>query len=254
MSWAAKRRLVILIILGALGIAIISVVLISTFTKAPSCTDRTQNQEESGIDCGGPCPYLCTTDTQPPTVLFTKALPNTLGRTDVIAVVENKNARAAARAVPYRLTLFGKDQLLIQDVTGTIDLPPGTKVPVYIPGIVSGQQVATRAFITLDEDAPRWYSSSREEFINPLVASALQTGTEMSPRIEAKISNPSTSPLFQILVIAMVKDIEGNIIAASQTIVPHIEPQGEEVAVFTWNTSFTAPVGVIDVVPVVSLK
>jgi hypothetical protein len=253
MSWAARRRLIILIILGAVTIAFVSILFISVVSKAPSCSDMVQNQDESGVDCGGPCAYLCLADVQPPVVLFTKALPNTLGRTDVIAMVENKNPRAFARAVPYRISLFGKDQTLIQEVSGTVDLPPGISVPVYVPGIVSGQQVADRAFLSIDE-FPRWQRISSREYLVPTISEAVQTGGHDSPRIDAEIRNPSTTPLFRVVVIAMVRDTDGNIIAASQTIVPSIEPYGREPVVFTWNTAFSAPVAIIDIVPIIQRK
>ena len=101
MSWATKRRFVILSIVGAFVIAFLAILSFTIFYKTPSCTDGIQNQGETGIDCGGPCPYLCTSQELPPTVLFTKTVSNGAGRTDVIASVENQNQTAAAIGVPY---------------------------------------------------------------------------------------------------------------------------------------------------------
>jgi hypothetical protein len=52
MSWAGNRRL--LIIAGVLFVIIVvlSVILILTLPKEPSCSDGLQNQDESGVDCG----------------------------------------------------------------------------------------------------------------------------------------------------------------------------------------------------------
>ena len=169
-------------------------------------------------------------------------------------MVENKNNHAAARDVPYRLTLFGSDQTLIQEVTGKIDLPPASSVPVYVPGIVSGQQVVTRAFLSISDDAPKWYRASRTQYTTPRILDVEQTGTTERPRIEAIIENPSSTKLFQIFVVAMVRDESGNVIAASQTVAPNIESGGKEDIVFTWNTAFSAPVTIIDIVPTLSIK
>src|SRR3989344_7202851 len=95
MSWAARRRFIILLIIGAVVVAFLTTVGIATFYDAPSCTDSKQNQDETGIDCGGSCSRICTAEAQPPTVLFTKAIQNGEGRVDVIAEIENKNADAA---------------------------------------------------------------------------------------------------------------------------------------------------------------
>src|SRR3989344_3117613 len=116
MSWAARRRFFILLIVVAVSAVLVTTMFIATFTNAPSCTDGVQSQGEDGIDCGGPCAYLCTALVQPPTVLFTKAIQNGAGRIDVIAEVENKNADSAAKNVPYRITLHGTGQVLIQEV------------------------------------------------------------------------------------------------------------------------------------------
>ena len=87
MSWAAKRRFIILLIVGIVIVAFAAVIGIATFYKAPSCTDGVQNQGEQGVDCSGPCPYLCTALEQAPTVVFTDALPSANGHTSVIASV-----------------------------------------------------------------------------------------------------------------------------------------------------------------------
>ena len=125
MSWAARRKLLITLIVGAVIVAFITVVLIATLAQTPSCTDGVQNQGEAGIDCGGPCPYLCTAQEQPPTILFTTALTNAAGRTDIVASIENKNVSAAAKSIPYTVTLYGAKQLILQTVSGMLDLPPG---------------------------------------------------------------------------------------------------------------------------------
>jgi len=36
-----------------------------------SCTDKIQNQGETGVDCGGPCPVACNTNNNPAALSFT---------------------------------------------------------------------------------------------------------------------------------------------------------------------------------------
>jgi hypothetical protein len=253
MSWAARRRFIILLIVGAIAVAFLAVVSIATFYKAPSCTDGVQNQAETGIDCGGPCPYLCVAEQQPPTVLFTKALSNGIGRTDVIASVENKNATAAAKNVPYRVTLYGSDQALIQEVTGTLDLPPGATIPVYIPGIDLGKQTAVRAFFSIAASAPKWFTLGANARSVPLVSNTKQSGTISAPRIEAILTNPTVTPFGNVQTIVIVHDKNGDVIAASQTVVSSIPAQGEATATFTWNSAFLDVPASIEVVPIIPL-
>lgn len=253
MSWAARRRLLILFIVGAVIIAFLTVVVIATFTKAPSCSDNLQNQGEDGIDCGGPCAYLCSVLQQPPTVLFTQAIGNGVGRTDVVASVENKNATAAARNVPYRVTLYGKGQILIQTVTGTVDLPPGATVPIFVPGITSGNQDVLNAFLTIDPSSPNWFVMTRDPRILPTISNIRLGGTAGTPRIEATFSNQDFSKLANVRAIVLVHNPQGSVIAVSSTIVPAIAAQGQAIATFTWNHAFSDVPASIAVVPIVPL-
>lgn len=253
MSWAARRRFFILLIVGAIIVAVLALLSIATFYQTPSCTDGVQNQNEEGIDCGGSCSYLCAAALQPPTVLFTKALTNSAGRTDIIASVENKNGFAAARDVPYRITLYGADQVLIQTVTGTLDLPPGAVQPVYVSGVTSGKHVVTGAFLSIDASAPRWFSMTADPRVVPSVSNAKQTGTASAPRVEAVLANSGTAVLSNVRVVVTVHGTNGSIIAASQTLVPAIPAQGRATALFTWNDAFPDTVTSIKVVPVVPL-
>lgn len=253
MSWAARRRFLILLVLGAIAAVFFVLLSIATFYKTPSCTDGTQNQDEEGVDCGGSCPYLCAAALQPPTVLFTKALTNSVGRTDVIASIENKNASAGAKSVPYRITLYGTDQTLIQTVSGMLDLPPGATQPVYASGVASGRQVVAGAFLSIDASAPQWFSMTADPRIIPSVLDAKQTGIASAPRVEAILANSSTASLSNVPVVVMVYDVRGSVVAASRTLVSTIPAQGRATAVFTWNDAFPDTVASIKVVPIVPL-
>lgn len=253
MSWAARRRFIILLIIGACIAAFLSVIAIAAFYETPSCTDRTQNQDEEGIDCGGSCPYLCSAQKQPPTVLFTKALTNSAGRTDIVAAVENKNISAAAKNVPYRIALYGANQVLLQEVTGVLDLLPGATTPVYVPGVVSGKQPVAGAFLSIASSSPQWFLLTADPRIIPRVSNTQQSGTSAAPRIDAILSNSSVTGLHAVPVVVLVRDVRGEVIAASKTIVQTIPAQGEATATFTWNSAFVRAPASIEVVPLIPL-
>lgn len=252
MSWAGRRRLIVLLIVVATIGAFTAVVLIATFYKTPTCTDSRQNQDEAGVDCGGSCTYLCTSQAQPPTILFTKALTNNDGRTDILAFVVNKNAAAAAKGVPYSISVYGTEQVLIQTVTGIIDLPPGVTVPVYVPGVLSGR-IVTDAFLTINVSDPKWVAMASDPRTVPRVASVVRGGTEGAPRVEASIENSSVAPIINTSAVAVVKDARGEVIAASQTLLPSIPAQGRARAIFTWNEAFSAEPAAIEVLPIIPL-
>ena len=253
MSWAARRRLIILTIIGVVVAAFLAVVLIATFYKTPTCSDSIQNQNENGIDCGGPCPYLCTAQEQPPTILFTQVLRNAEGRIDVVAMVENKNPNAAAKNIPYQISLYGVGHVLVQEANGTLDLPPGATEPVYVPGIASGNQKVLSAFLTIDASAPQWFTFVPDTRIVPVVLNTTESGTASAPRIEATLANPSATALTNVQTIVLVYDTKKNIIAASQTVVPALPGQGQATATFTWNEPFSGIPALIEVMPIIPL-
>lgn len=253
MSWAARRRFFIVLILAAVALVILAIIATATFYKAPSCTDNIQNQGEAGIDCGASCPYLCTVQEESPTVLFTQALPNTSGRTDVVALVENKNLDAAARNVPYHIKLYGSDQALLGEVGGMLDLPPGATQPIYVPGVAFGKQVPANAFLDIAPSAPQWFRLASDPRIVPTVSNTTLAGTVSEPHIEAILTNPSVTTLINVHVIVVVKSGNGNVIGASATVVTAIPAQGSATATFTWNAAFPETPVSIDVEPIVPL-
>lgn len=253
MPWAARRRLIISLVFGAIIVAILSIIFVTVFYKAPSCFDGIQNQGEAGIDCGGPCPYLCNALEQPPTVLFTTVLTDTAGRTDVVASIENKNIDAAAKAVPYNLMLYGINQTLIRKISGVLDLPPNTTETIFIPGVASGAQNIKSAFLSIASSSPRWFTMTTDPRIIPTVSNILQDGSTDAPRIDATLTNNSVTALENVRVIVLVRDAQDNIIAASETIVPTIPTQGTAIATFTWNNAFHGTPVSIEIVPVIPL-
>lgn len=253
MSWATRRRFIIVFILGAIILAFATVLLISTIYQAPSCVDRLQNQDETGVDCGGACAYLCTEQMLPPTVLFTKAISNGAGRIDVIASIENRNATAAAKGVPYRVQLFGADGIMVREVTGTVDLPPATTVPVFIAGLASDKQTLANTFLEIEPSAPRWFTLDPDPRIVPVVSNTALVGTSATPRVQATLGNPTATILSNVRVVVLVRNVQGNVIGISSTVIPTIAAQGQATATFTWNGAFSGVPTAIEVIPVIPL-
>lgn len=254
MSWAARRRFIILSLIGGVAGVFLLTLLIVVIYEPPTCVDGTRNQGETGVDCGGPCTYLCTAEMYAPTVLFTKALSNPNGRTDVISLVENKNAAADAKNVPYKITLYNKDKILLGEASGVTDLPARERTPIYVPGLTFGKQTIATAFLTIDSDTFRWQVPSADDRVLPIVSSPRPTGTVSAPRVEATFTNNTSRPMQDIKAVAVVYDVNKEVLAASQTIIPLIPGQGEAKAIFTWNAPFAATSTQIEVIPVVPVR
>lgn len=251
MSWAARRRtlfLTIFFIVVGFGAAALG---IATLYQTPTCSDAKQNQDELGVDCGGSCARLCAFEARDPVIKFVRAIKAASDRTDVIAYVDNQNVGAAAHAAPYRLDLYGSDNILVASVTGSLELPPSTTVPVFAAGVFSGSHTVARAFLTFPETLS-WerYTDERPRLS---VSEISITDSAIAPRVTVSIGNPTFSPLFNIPVVAAVFDEAGNAIAASRTILERLPPQSSAQAVFTWRIPFSSKGVRVDITPQVPL-
>ena len=250
MDWAKRRQRFIEIILTLVGVALVAVVIVATLYKAPSCTDGKLNQGETGIDCGGPCPYLCSVDEAAPRVSFVRAVSPQSGRTDVIAYVFNPNSNAEVQAAKYKVELYDSSNQVIASKTGVVELPPSTNVPVYLPDFYFGKKQVKEAFLTFDSGSLLWIRGNTQPV--QLSQSDLQYPMVLlpMPKITATLTNPTAYPLYNETVVVTVFDVNNNAIAASQTVIPLLSAQGSAPVIFTWNQAFPAVPARVEILPV----
>lgn len=254
MNWAEQRRIVVVSVVAGVLLLVLGIALTAKLYVPPSCVDNKQNQDETGVDCGGSCPYLCSQAQVAPVTLFSTVLATRSGRIDLAAAIENKNTTAGAKNVPFTVTLYAQDGQLVGTKQGAIDLPPRTIVPVFLPGIVAPETGAVRAFLEIAPLAPRWVAYAKDPRKVPSIAVRPVSGTVAAPRVEAVLTNASLTSLERIPVIAFVRDAAtGNVIAASSTIIPSLAAQTSATALFVWNEAFTAPAVQVQVLPIISL-
>ncbi|MBU2220918.1 hypothetical protein KKD81_03210 [Patescibacteria group bacterium] len=249
LTWSQRRRFTIIGGAAALGIVLLSALVFSVVYETPSCSDQKQNQGETGVDCGGACAKLCAIALDAPRVSFARTLAHPNGRTDVIAYIENRNREAQAKRAAYTIELYDENGLQLLTKAGTIDLPAQSIVPIFEPAIYAGVLNATRVFISFDEDMI--WTEPKKEFLVPRILRADFISGEQ-PRVVAELENDSPHPFYNVRVVATAFDIDGNAIAASQTVVREVPPRGNAEAVFTWTASFGEPFRV-EVVPVLPL-
>lgn len=247
MTWAGKRKAIVITVLGATVLALLAVLAFAILYKTPTCTDAKQNQDEVGIDCGGSCTTLCTSQAIAPTIQFTRAITVGTTRTDVLAYIYNENTDAYATNVPVAVELLGADGTVIATRNVRVTLLPRTLTPLYIPNVLPGQTVS-RAFARIDEVA--WMKSTGESVKAPDVGSVRIEDEVARPRITATAFNAGAYPSPSTVYVVSVFDANGNVIAASQTLLPVLGPQRSAVLTFTWNEPFTAPIARTEILPV----
>lgn len=93
-QWVAKRKLFYGIFSIVALVLVIGVPLFFVLYKTPTCFDGKQNQNEKGIDCGGVCTRLCSSDIANPIVLWQRSFVVTDGVYNAVAYVQNPNVLA----------------------------------------------------------------------------------------------------------------------------------------------------------------
>lgn len=252
MDWSKRRQWIIWSIFGSVLVALLIIVGISVFYKTPTCLDKKQNQNEAGVDCGGPCAHACVADVHPAQVRFARAIAPSVDRTDVIAYIDNPNTGAAAHGISATVTIYDANHTLLASRDITFDLTPGGMTPVFITGLLSSNTPVTQTFFTINDAGVTWIRSAEKPIV-PSVQNLLWQNTS-TPRVTATLVNPIAKPLSNIRLVATVFAADGTAIAASSTIVPNVPSQGSAQAVFTWNIPFTSAPARVEVVPVVSVR
>ena len=250
MSWAMRRR-----ILYAVGMALFLLIVIGgpiayTILKTPpTCIDGVQNQGETAIDRGGPCPLLDARAQQAPVVMWTRSFRVRDNAYNAIAYIQNPNTGASAANLTYRFRLYDADNVLVADREGAMYLAPNTITPVFEGAISSGNRIATRAFFDF-LDAPVWQVGSDTAAKAFVISNKDISGVTTAPSVSATLTNTSTNIAYNLVVTAVVFDSSGNAIAASKTVVPRLAPGEAKQLVFTWPDPFRSTVGRVDIVPV----
>ncbi len=245
-SWAQQRRTILVLVGLSLAVAIGVLIAIPFIYQTPSCADGKQNQDEMGIDCGGSCARICTAQAAAPNVRFARTLSQ-VGRTDVIAYIDNRNQNAVARDVPYTIELYDETRSLVGKKQGVIDLAPGMTTPLFVPGIPTGMRKAVQVFVVFDADEVHWKTYEGRAVV-PVVRDAVIQEDPL-PRITATLQNDSAKALINVPLVVTVFDATNNAIAASRTVVTTIPAGGQVQAIFTWPASFEGTAVRIEVLP-----
>jgi hypothetical protein len=133
--WALRRRLVYSVLLF---LALATPVFYSTFHffyQAPTCTDGVQNGEEAGVDCGGSCSLLCSSDILPIETVWAHFFRNDNGSYDIAVLFLNKNSGSAPKSLKVTVLVKAKNgDVLYQNALDTA-VPLGAEFPVIFQNV-----------------------------------------------------------------------------------------------------------------------
>ncbi len=203
--------------------------------KTPTCNDGIQNGDEKGVDCGGSCQNLCTTDTLTPVVLWSKIFNISGDVYSAVAYVQNPNVNSSNPKVTYQFNIYDANNNLILVKSGETSIPKGKKFAVFETGIVLKTKPKSADFQFLDFSP--WHKETTKEPDISLQYGTL-TSTSTIPRITGTISNNSLVSIPEIELAVFVLDSNENVVAASHSFVDNLLKQSNQDFVFTWPKPF----------------
>jgi hypothetical protein len=231
MSWSARRKLVIfLVVIAALAI-IIGVPSFFLFYHAPTCFDGIQNEGEEGVDCGGPCAKLCQAGFAAPQELWATSSQVVSGVYNLLAYAANPNGNVSAQNVPYDFKLYDSTGILVSERMGQINIPAQTNFAIFEPSVTTGNRVPYRTFFEFTA-SPEWVASATTSPLS--VTDSNFTVASTTSVLQASVLNSSISPDNSIDVIAILYGTDGNVVAFSKSFIPNISAGATVGVSFTW--------------------
>lgn len=247
-SWSTRRKISYLTVIGAFMLFAIALPLSIYLYKPPSCTDGKQNQNEFGVDCGGPCSVLCRNQSQNLIVRWQRALPVTEGVYNVVAYVENPNLSSGVDSIGYHIKLYDERSILLAERVGSTVIPANKHTPIFEAGIATGERIPRRVTFTFDSE-PVWKAYTQKE-PELRVTDQVLTDAETLPLIRATVSNRTYTALEDIDVVVVVYDENDNAQAASKTVIDALDQNASAQVYFSWPQPFAFTPARIEIVPI----
>jgi hypothetical protein len=237
--WALKRQ--------AVGLSIVSVIILATVgygiysvVSQTSCRDGIKNGLEEGPDCGAICGTVCLPETpRDPLRLWARFFPLRDGVYDAGALIENLNLSTGAREAKYLFKLYDASDVLLAKREGSTWLYPKQKTFIYEPQFMTGSKVPARVDFSIE--AFKWEPLSEGEPLQIEVASK-RFLNDPHPTVSVTLANRSLFEEQKLEVSVFLERADGNVYAASRTIVERLEGEMKRDITFSWpNSNFETP-------------
>lgn len=206
------------------AVLVIFVFYNSYLKPAPTCSDKIQNQGETGVDCGGPCSDCALQRLAPLRILSVNFFGTTAGQTVILADTLNPNIDYGA-ATPYRFLIYNRSNQVVETLTGNAVFRPGEEVRIFSAGAAADFKDIGKVSLVFQN--PSWQSTGMPKS-NVSLGSDLKTAlVGSSVQVTGTAINQSPWSIDALKVIAVLANKYGVQVFASQTVVNNLAGGGE---------------------------
>lgn len=254
MTWALRRQIFYVVILLAFLSFFAFLIISPRLNKAPSCVDKKQNGDETGIDCGGSCARACLAQADKISILWTRAFKVVPGRYNAVAYLENHNKNTAINRINYRFRFADANNVYIGKRDGTTYVPSSGKFAVFEPAIDLGSSIPVYATFEFTQ-IPDWIQVSKEKIrqLQILVSDIVLADEDTMPRLSAVVRNNSLFAIPDVDVVAILYDANHNAVSVSRTYINSLAGEESREVNFTWPESFKEKIIAKEIIPMYNI-
>ena len=208
---------------------ILALIIYFLFLKpAPTCFDNIQNQNETGVDCGGVCAISCEQKyAQPLVVNFVKKIKDGGNKVILLAEVKNPNFDYASDDFVYSFNTYDISGNKIQSITGHSFIYAGeTKNLFEVIDADKNEISEDLTFLQYD-----W--KSKDSFKNPDVeikssqVNINAAGSVYPLTVTGVVKNNDFIKVSKVILSAFVYDSTGTLAGVSKTELENFNPTDE---------------------------
>lgn len=189
--------------------------LLSFYSKDPTCVDEIQNQNETGVDCGGVC-SPCFSTVQDLKIKKAEFVFGGNGTYDAVVRISNPNGNAGSPKFSYKAELKGEAGNVIDTKSGQSYIMPAEDKYIPMIGFAVGesQRPTNISFEIMETEWKHFNERQQPPF--SISSKGFKPGEGISGgEAYGIVRNESPYDFGNIRVVVVLRDLAGNLLGVN---------------------------------------
>ena len=252
MDYRQRKQTIIVAILASALILFLVWIYFAWFYQAATCFDNKQNQNEGGVDCGGPCALSCERLTlKDVQIEWVKFLPLKENHYDLAAKISNPNPNFGLGRLDYVFRLYDASGNKIKEQSGISFVAPGQKKYI-IEGNVEVDKAVSKAELAITKPQPADWQKLKDDFQMPNIyvhdkQFKFLEKEAATAQVSGVIKNDSLFDFDTISVAVVLFDANKEVVGVNKTEARTVPAGEERYFAALWFNSIVAAVTTVDI-------
>ncbi len=246
MNYRLRKQIIIAFIVFAILGLIGTGIYFKWFYQQPTCSDGKQNQDETGIDCGGSCISCERMIIKEPEIEWVKFLALKGNSYDLIAKINNPNPNFGLEKIRYTFKIYDNGGALIKEQPGTDFILPAEE-KYLIEGNVTVAKSIDKVELYLEKSPKDIWRKLKADFERPDIYVRDKQFQYLEDRsgwaqVSGTVKNNSDFDFDTIAVTVVLFDENKEIVGVNKTEVKTVLAGEERYFSVLWFTPFRAAI------------